>query len=324
MTESEPLPAPRFDREVERNGYLWWYFDALSDDGRLGFTVIAFVGSVFSPYYAAARRAGRGDPAHHCALNIALYGRGPHRWALTERGRDALHRSADRFQVGPSSLVWNGRWLEIRIHETTVPIPRRLRGVIRIHPPALGHTSYRLDPQGRHHWWPVAPDCRVEVTMDTPRLAWTGRGYFDSNRGSEPLEAGFSDWDWSRAPLPGGGCAVLYDKRLRDGTSRAMALRFDRHGEASTLELPPAARLATTPIWRVPRETRSEAGAPARVVETLEDTPFYARSLVEASIAGARVQAFHESLLLDRFASRWVQVLLPFRMPRVTRAFPKG
>ena len=324
MIESEPLPAPRFDRVVERNGYLWWYFDALSDDGRLGFTVIAFVGSVFSPYYAAARRAGRGDPDHHCAINVALYGQGPHRWALTERGRDALHRSADRFQVGPSSLTWNGRWLEIRIHEITVPIPRPLRGTIRIHPPALDTQSYRLDPQGKHHWWPVAPDCRVEVAMDQPGLSWKGRGYFDSNRGSEPLEAGFSDWDWSRAPLPGGGCAVLYDKRLRDGSSRAMALRFDRHGEASELPLPEPTRLATTTIWRIPRETRSEAGPPARVLHTLEDTPFYARSLVEASISGARVQAFHESLLLDRFNSRWVQTLLPFRMPRTTRAFPEG
>ncbi len=321
MTETEPLPAPRFDRHVERNGYLWWYFDALSDDGRHGFTVIAFVGSVFSPYYAAARRAGRGDPEHHCALNVALYGRGPHRWALTERGRGALHRSAERFQVGPSSITWNGRWIEIRVREITVPIPRRLRGTIRIHPPALGQTSFRLDRAGRHYWWPVAPDCRVELLMDQPGLSWEGRGYFDSNRGSEPLEAGFSDWDWSRAPLPEGGCAVLYDKRLRDGSSRAMALRFDRHAEASPLELPPVARLDTTAIWRIPRGTRSEAGAPARVVETLEDTPFYARSLVEASIAGTRVRAFHESLLLDRFASRWVQMLLPFRMPRSTRPF---
>jgi carotenoid 1,2-hydratase len=235
-----------------------------------------------------------------------------------------LHRSADRFQVGPSSITWNGSWLEIRIHEITVPIPRPLRGTIRIHPPALGTQSYRLDPQGKHHWWPVAPDCPVEVSMDQPALSWKGRGYFDSNCGSEPLEAGFSDWDWSRAPLPGGGCAVLYDKRLRDGSSRAMALRFDRHGEASELPLPEPTRLATTTIWRIPRETRSEAGPPARVLHTLEDTPFYARSLVEASIAGARVQAFHESLLLDRFNSRWVQTLLPFRMPRNTRAFPEG
>ena len=54
----------------------WWYLDALSDDGRHGLTVIAFIGSVFSPYYALARRRGAGDPLDHCALNVALYGAG--------------------------------------------------------------------------------------------------------------------------------------------------------------------------------------------------------------------------------------------------------
>ena len=45
-----------------RDGYVWWYVDALSDDGRHGLTLIAFIGSVFSPYYALARRRGAGDP----------------------------------------------------------------------------------------------------------------------------------------------------------------------------------------------------------------------------------------------------------------------
>ena len=47
--------ALRFDTPVPDGGYAWWYLDALSDDGRHGLTVIAFIGSVFSPYYAWAR-----------------------------------------------------------------------------------------------------------------------------------------------------------------------------------------------------------------------------------------------------------------------------
>jgi carotenoid 1,2-hydratase len=35
---------------VAPGGYAWWYLDALSDDGRHGLVVIAFIGSVFSPY----------------------------------------------------------------------------------------------------------------------------------------------------------------------------------------------------------------------------------------------------------------------------------
>ena len=156
--------------------------------------------------------------------------------------------------------------------------------------------------------------------MREPGLRWTGRGYFDSNWGSEALEDGFSEWDWSRAPLPGGGCTVLYDKRLRNGSARSMALQFSSSGEVTELPLPAHSPLPGTAIWRIPRATRSDS--PARVSRTLEDTPFYARSLVDMSILGSTVTAFHESLSLDRFSRRWVQALLPFRMPRNTRAFP--
>jgi len=78
------------------------------------------------------------------------------------------------------------------------------------------------------------------------------------------------------------------------------------------------ARLPATG-WRIERETRSDDVRQAGVVRTLEDTPFYARSLVTSRLLGQRVVSMHESLSLDRFASRWVQTLLPFRMPRAFR-----
>jgi carotenoid 1,2-hydratase len=52
------------------------------------------------------------------------------------------------------------------------------------------------------------------------------------------------------------------------------------------------------------------------VLATLEDGPFYARSRIAADIAGERVEGFHESVSLQRFAARWVQCLLPVRLPR--------
>ncbi|MEO0034874.1 MAG: hydroxyneurosporene dehydrogenase CrtC, partial [Pseudomonadota bacterium] len=48
--------GPRFDLPVPASGYAWWYIDAISDDGRHALTLIFFLGSVFSPYYAWARR----------------------------------------------------------------------------------------------------------------------------------------------------------------------------------------------------------------------------------------------------------------------------
>ena len=70
--------------------------------------------------------------------------------------------------------------------------------------------------------------------------------------------------------------------------------------------------------WRMARSTRSDDGA-ASIVRTLEDSPFYARSAVATRLRGAPVLAMHEALSLDRFSRRWVQTLLPFRMPRTWR-----
>ena len=69
-------------------------------------------------------------------------------------------------------------------------------------------------------------------------------------------------------------------------------------------------------LWRVARGGRTDEGTPLRVLQTLTDAPFYARSLVDAQWLGERVTAMHESLSLARFDSAWVQAMLPFRMPR--------
>jgi carotenoid 1,2-hydratase len=306
-----------FDSPVPLDGYRWWYVDALADGGGCAVTVIAFVGSVFSPYYAWARRRGPADPENHCALNVALYGPRGNRWSMTERGREQVARSADAFVVGPSRVDWDGACLTISIDEWTVPIPSRLRGRIRVWPGApLASRTYALDGDGRHRWTPFAPRSRVAVDLQHPDLQWQGTGYFDSNAGDEPLERGFARWTWSRADL-GAEASVLYDVERRDGARASLALKFARDDDAPTpFTPPPEAPLARGRLWRMPRRTRSEGGDPARVLETFEDTPFYTRSLVESRLFGSRTLSVHESLDLDRFSSPVVQAMLPFRMPR--------
>ena len=58
------------------------------------------------------------------------------------------------------------------------------------------------------------------------------------------------------------------------------------------------------------------AGKEDEVTRTLEDAPFYARSLVASQVLGKPAIAVHESLSLTRFRAAWVRMLLPFRMPR--------
>lgn len=301
-------------------GYAWWYVDALSDDGRHAITLIAFVGSVFSPYYAWRRRRRAVAAVEHCALNVALYGETANRWAMTERGEDDVVREPATFVVGPSAALWAGDVLEIQVAETTVPWPSRLRGVVRVHPHALTAHSFALDAAGRHRWRPIAPAARVEVDFEQPRLRWSGAGYLDSNIGDEPLERGFSRWHWSRAAHRD-GAAVLYDATPRDGAPLSLALRFDRHGEVERAESPPAAALPRT-AWGIERATRADDRSPT-LRTTLENAPFYARSLVDSRLFGIDAASVHESLDLDRFASPLVQWMLPFRMPRATGGGPR-
>jgi carotenoid 1,2-hydratase len=61
---------------------------------------------------------------------------------------------------------------------------------------------------------------------------------------------------------------------------------------------------------------RTDTGTTARVRETLEDTPFYVRSVLDSGLLGERVVSMHETLNVPRFASTPVQLMLPWRMPR--------
>ena len=297
-------------------GYAWWYVDALSDNGSQALALIAFVGSVFSPYYAGRRRrlgAAASDPADHVAVNLSLYGGSRKLWAMTERGAGSLQREPASLRIGPSRLAWDGDALAIDIDEWALPWPQRLRGCLHVQPLVRSSHVQPLDAAGRHRWCPIAPRARIEVDLPQPGLRWQGEAYVDSNFGDVPLEQDFARWDWSRAALPGGRAAVLYDVERRDGSRLALALRFGADGSAHEAEPPPVRPLPRS-AWGLARQTRSEGDG--RLLRTVEDGPFYARSLCQARWFGTPVTAMHESLSLQRFDARWVQALLPWRMPR--------
>lgn len=307
--------GPHFGLTVPPRGYAWWYVDALSDDGKHGLTLIAFIGSVFSPYYFNGRRRGNDDPTDYCSLNVCLYGQ-ERRWTMTERRSGSLMQSASTLEIGPSSLLWNdNNTLTVNIDEVGAPIPRRVRGQVRLSPLSLNKEAFTLHDNGRHHWWPLAPSARVEVKLQQPALSWAGHAYFDRNWGEEPIEDGFVYWDWSRASM-GEESAILYNMNRRDAPPLSLALRFAPDGTLSDFEPPPNHTLPRTPVWRVARGSQADAGHPPRVAKTLEDTPFYSRSVIDTHLLGRPVTAVHESLSLDRFRLPVVQRMLPFRMPR--------
>lgn len=329
-----PDPTPlRFDLPVEPSGYAWWYLDVISDDGALTLTVIAFVGSVFSPRYAKARRAGPADPERHGAINVALVGRdGCQHWALNERLE--LVRTAESLTIGPSSLRWQtderGRHLLVELDEPQTRFGGwrgpPVRGRVRLYPSAIFAPRIELDRTrsvARHRWYPVAPHARAEVELEldhrlhqTKQLRFSGSAYHDVNAGDEGLEHGFAAWNWSRAELDAERTAILYDVQPRAGKADPRGWIFSI-ADRSITELAPEtlaqAHALPPTLWRVDRAIRSDRGHVPTLIATLADTPFYSRNLVEVRLAGCEATAMHESLSLDRFSSRFIQFLLGFK-----------
>ncbi|WP_293899320.1 hydratase [Phenylobacterium sp.] len=234
---------------------------------------------------------------------------------MTERRRTALHREDTVLSIGPSSLAWEDDAVTIRFDEVTAPLPRRVRGTVRLYPSALTGASFALDADGRHIWRPLAPRARVEVTLDDPACRWRGAGYFDMNAGAEPLERAFCSWDWSRAHLPR-DTLIFYDVARRVGEPHHLALRIRPDGGVEPIAPPPRTPLPPTG-WRMARTARGQADDAPRVLRTLEDTPFYSRSQLAGRLEGEPAEIVHESLSLDRLRSPIVRAMLPFRMPRV-------
>lgn len=273
---------------------------------------------MFSPYYASAfaKQGAAVQADNHCAVNVALYGQGTRRWTMTERGHRSIQRDADHLRIGPSQLQWRGDHLQIDLNEIGVPVPQRVRGTVRVYPDALCNFSAALDDAGKHRWGPIAPCARVEVDLAKPGLRWQGNAYLDSNEGDEPVAMPFKTWDWSRARMADGSTAVIYDVTQTNGARTLLAERFNPDGSWESFA--PAKKRESLPstLWRIDRGIRADIDATSRVLETLEDTPFYARSLLQTRLLGEQVTAVHETLQPQRLRNKAVQMMLPFRMPR--------
>jgi len=307
--------APNFDQPVAAGGYAWWYVDALDEHGRFGLAIIGFLGSVFSPYYARARRRGHADPLNYCALNIGLYLPRRRYWTMTERPSSRVHRSDTQLAIGPSAMLWGGDGLRIDFDEITAPLPARVRGTVRVHPHFAFDRDIALETTGTHRWRPIAPRAHVEVDLQSPPLRWRGTGYFDSNAGSAPLEQAFFSWQWMRAHLARDVTMITYDSLPRSDRATSLDIRIER----DRFELGEKPRLRTglaSTAWGLPRAVATETGTQASIVRALESGPFYARSLLGVTLGGRPALAVHETLSLARFAAPWVRALLPFRMPR--------
>ncbi|MGZ3407302.1 MAG: hypothetical protein ACXVAN_12710 [Polyangia bacterium] len=325
---------------VRPGGYAWWYFDAVSDDGARALTAIFFIGSVFSPDYAA--RVRRGEPARaeeHLGVNLALYERGKKRaWVMTEHGAGALGAVGEggpRIADSGIERLANGG-LRITIHERSAPflvalagVGARVDGTIELEPmsPPIDPVELYRDDGVRHLWHVLVRRARVRVRFSRPDFSFDGVGYHDVNAGDGRLERAFASWSWARFH-DAERTTIVYATHERTGAARAWVVdaRDDEPTVARAVAVLPEGERRRAP-WglQLPRwfavddDGRTLRCTPTRLLET---APFYARYAarldgnVRAITAGA-AQGVGEFLDLDRFQDRGVQFLLRFKMRRI-------
>ncbi len=287
----------------------------MSLDGERALSLIAFIGTEFSPWYAWS---GRKDPENHVCLNVAMSGPGA-TFAMTDRGRAALRREAGHLTLGPSSLRWDGEALTIAVDERAgFPRPGRVRGTVRLIPHAVTEVELPLTADGAHVWRPFAPAARIEVDLDVPGWTWEGHGYFDGNFGIRAMEADFDHWNWARFPTDDGGALCVYDAVLRGGGVRRAAMRFGPDGSAAHVDAPDAVPMART-RWGLERGLRADPGTTPRALRSMLDAPFYARATVETTIGGERLSGVHEIIDLRRYANPAIRPMIAFRVARRAR-----
>ena len=309
MSSQTHPPGGDFDAPLPPGGYRWWHVDADSEDGRHGITLAAFLGSPVS-----VRGQAGADPLDRCTLLVALRGTGRGRWSMTERGGAEIARWPCALIIGLNAALWSGETLSFGIDDLTAPWPARLRGTVHVDVPALPGCRVPLDPSGLHRWWPLAGRAHVRVEMQRPDCAWNGYGWVDAQDGDAPLDVTFHCWSRSRARL-GESTIALHEFLYRDGSVVRLARRIDPAGRIEECEPPQSAALPRT-RWGLPRLVPADGGQAGRVIRTLVDAPFYARSRIEAPLFGAATQMLHETLSFDRLRRRSARLLLSLRSPR--------
>jgi carotenoid 1,2-hydratase len=291
----------------------------LSDDGRTLLVVIAMLGNVFSPSYLDARKratltGGAVNPLDYCTFNVALYTEHRNHWVLTESFAHAVERNPTELRIGSSWVRSTGSELIFELDEFESPFGQRLRGQIRVEMPSVFGARVALTASGQHTWQPVAPLARAQVVLREPNCQFDGDAYVDTNAGTEPLEAGFRSWSWSRALLASGASVISYAAVDHANTASHIHLVAKQGGGA----FGPVAGLTEQPLGRssfgLARYLHADPGARVHACKLLENSPFYARTRLRTQILGVPALVVHEQVSLTRFIAPWVQFLLPFRM----------
>ncbi len=208
--------------QKDDKSYEWWYFDALSDDGREAVIIVFLDNFIYSPRYN--QESTRITGAQRCpAVSFTYFRDGKAIYkSTTEFHSSDFHASEERpeVRIGDSGFVLNaaqyGSGYMVNV-KANLPGSRRLDAKFEwlsvesdLSPKVFSEVA------SRHCWNMVAPRSdvtgRINVSAsdgtEVETIPFRGTGYHDHNLDNRWLAKTVQDWHWGRAHFA--DCSVVF------------------------------------------------------------------------------------------------------------------
>jgi carotenoid 1,2-hydratase len=352
---SSSIAADVWHPKHDARGYEWWYFDALSDDGREAIVVIFLDNFIFSPRYnklIESRTASASVESGNPQSAIRNPPRFPALVFIYYKDGKPLYRAINEFP--PEQFFGDEKTPACRLGENEFKFETAPYGsgyLLKIN--ATLRKNYKLKarlewlsiesdflpeqdfaPQANsHNWNLVAPRSdvtgKIEVFQSKGRLKdvhhFRGTGYHDHNTDARWLAETVQDWQWGRAHFTD-ATAVFY-RYKEAGAKPTTKLFLIKNGElkASDADCEEADYARNIFGMKYPKSlnfsTAGDVKFSVRQTKLIDASFFYLRFLSETEIKcpdGSRHEAFAitEHLAPKALKYRWLDWLVNMRIGR--------
>ena len=352
---SSSIAADVWHPKPDARGYEWWYFDALSDDGREAIVVIFLDNFIFSPRYNKAvesRESKTESKQPPSALSAPHAPRFPALVFIYYKDGKPLYRAINEFppeqffgdQSAPACRLGDNEFkFETAPYGSgyLVKINATLRKNYKLKATLewLSIESDFLPDKGAaveansHNWNLVAP--RSDVTGKIELLSsrgkvkdvhhFRGTGYHDHNTDARWLAETVQDWQWGRAHFTD-ATAVFY-RYKEAGAKPSTKLFLVKNGELTVSDAVCEETDLARNIFgmKYPKtlnfSTAGDIKFSVRQTKLIDASFFYLRFLSETEIKcpdGSRHEAFAitEHLAPKALKYRWLDWLTDMRIGR--------
>ncbi len=326
----------RFFQFLTPGSQEWWYFDAISSDGRDILVIVWYAGLPFDPKYgvAALRHLKHPtkfpipDPLDHSAIGFQWYRDGkPMAYALNAFPAGDFHHQAEPFtiDIAGNRLERDSDGYRLHISTSCVDQKTAITAEIRFRP-VSSNPAFEQDfgSEGSSHIWILAaPDCGVEgeIIVGANAMSFEGRGYHDHNAGEIEISKGIRRWEWGRVHR-GATTDVFYLAQPHAGPSQSLwiscqdgqpvdvrqGLNVEKNGSVCNVF-----GVASSSILAITNGVETLRRTLGRCVD---DGPFYRRWETTFEVNAVKAQGISELLDTRNLNRRLFNWMVPYRLKR--------